>query len=960
MSDETNEPTDNQRGEPTPAKPKTKREIEAEAKALRAADREAKRKIKDAADAVEAARIATGKAEREARKAAEEAAKPRPAAVVDKDAQAKRFYAFLTAAHGSGRIHLRAISPKGVRVAYYDNADDFSAGVQEANRQGFNCYCGMNPFDATDERFAPRPLGTGTAVGNRDIVRRTHALIDGDAGRFEDGVIHPKGGKICTTDKEHDAALAMIQNVADFLIAEGSPPAALLMNDSGNGGSIVAGIDLPNTEEATLLIQKFLTALNQKFHTEWSHIDESVADAARITRIPGSVNCKMATKQRPNRPCYTLTPPVEGEAMGERPVISVEILNRIAGTAIEPKEEERDPSIEFHAIPEGERKEQLALVVAYLEDNGIKHRGFSRNEAQHFIAVELPHCLIKGSEHQSPGRAAVLVFDDGRIGYKCFSEQCNAKGWPVMQKSMKESFGDFCARAYNKTGLQFDDPLRLAKEFLKQTSTPEGLKTLAHFHNITRRHRNGMWEELERGENSPWVRAMIQDEQFKLAAHLSKMEGKEIKPQPVTTYAVNETSNTIDSLCKYEIDKDTTTPFWLTPYQNWQADDVLVFNNGFFNVHKWLDDPETPGEWFKPITPDLYYAYQAEFDFPLYAASTGDTPATPEWFKFLDSLQQSDAWRRQLRQMIGYLLWSGYNLQKFFHLYGPTRAGKGIVEKVVQDLGGGYHEMKLEAFAETFALENAVGKRLLVISETEDGPAQKNMGSVVRAIKAITGGSNKSEVNRKHVKNISVRLNCKIIADGQKRLRLTDSSGAVTARCIPLRYTISFLNKEDKALPDKLKLEYPAILLWALGGLRDLYQTHSFALCESTQKLLDEMHETNNPLQTFIEECCVVDSTKAVRKPSLFTIYEQWLEIENDDSLDKLNEKEFGTELPVIASTVGDGRMSKDTDTHYCDKHSKEIFEIVPTAFDVKGPKRPRLYTGIMPNEEWRKMQLNM
>ena len=935
---------------------KTKRQIETEAKAARAAARRGEKATRDAGRAANAARIAHEKEAREARMAAEEAAKPRPVAAIDKDAHAKAFYEFL----GGGTRELRAIRPavkkNDVRVAYYNNADDFASGVQEANKQGYNCYVNLNPFDPAE--FPLHGLACGGAIGNGDVTRRHNILIDVDPERYEGGIPHPKGGKICTTDAEHDTALKIVEEIGKFFIAEGASQSSFVVNDSGNGAAIVLTVEMPNSDDSLKLVTKFLQALAQKFDQKFDpesgtpecHIDQGVCDAARITRIPGSLNCKQTTKERPRRPCHTIS-----LMPSERVPVSLEFLNKIAGTAIEPKEEERDPSIEFSSLPEGERKEQLTLVVAYLDDNGIKHRGLTRNESKHFICVELPYCLVKGSEHQVPGRAGILVYDDGRISYHCFSQQCCEKGWAAVQASLKEKFVDFCARAFNKTGLKFDDPLRLAKEHLKLTSTANGTYTFAHFRNTTHRHVNGEWQQMERGENNAWVRDTIQSEYFRLAEFLSKAAGKAVEPMPVMTFLVNETYNTIESLCKYEIGKDVPAPFWLNQVEDWKADDVLVFKNGFLSVRKWLDNEDKPDIWFKPITPDLYYKYHANFDFPI-----DEPPYATEWFKFLDSLEQTDAWRRQLRQMMGYLLWSGYDLQKFFHLYGPTRAGKGIVEKVCEDLGGGTHTIKLKSFAKDFALENAVDKRLLVIGETEDGPEKKIMSDVVAAIKSITGGSNKSEINRKHVKNISVKLNCKLVTSGQKILRLVDSSGAVTARCIPFRYTITFLGRENLKLANDLIPEYPAILLWALGGLRDLYATHRFALCESTQRLLDEMNETNNPLQTFIEECCTIDSTKAVSKPSLYRIYENWFEIENDDSLELLNDCEFGKELPVIVPTVSSGRLNKDADTEYYDTHTKQTYEIVKVWCDAKGPKRPRIYTGIAPKEEWCKMHSNM
>ncbi|MGO9111901.1 MAG: DUF5906 domain-containing protein [Thermoguttaceae bacterium] len=918
---------------------------EAAAKAARAEARAAKA-------AEKAAAVAAAKAAREeakaAKAAAKDAAKPKPPPVIDRHEQSKAFYDFL----GGGTRELRAIKPAGkkneVKIAYYADADSFAHGVRAANDQGFNCYTNLNPVDPTDPRFKPRGLHSGRTITGGDIQRRLNILIDGDPERYtEDGVIHPKAGKICTTDFEHDLALAQMVKLEQYLLDEGCPPGAFIGNDSGNGGSAILHVDLLNTDDTTLLVEKFLQALAQKFDCHGFHIDCGVFDPPRITRVPGSVNCKLFAKDRPNRPCYTMRP----APAGERIIASLEFLNKIAGTHIEPKEEERDPEIPFAKIPEGERKEQMSMLIAYLAEYNITPKGYTRNEAKRFTAIELPFCLNKGSEHQTPGRAAILVSDDGRLSYHCFSEQCKEKGWQAVQASLGDMFVNFCARAFNKTGLQFDDPLRFAKVHLARSSTEDGTWTFAHFLNTTHRFVNGQWQQVERGEDNAWVRDTIQNEHFELAQFLSKMEGELVKPKPVTTFAVNETFNTVESLCKHEVAKDTQAPFWLKPYKDWNADDVLVFKNGFLNIKHWLGGKPH----FLPVTPDLYYAYQADFDFPL------EKPGQPvEWFKFLDTLKQTPAWIRQLQQMIGYTLWAAYDLQKFFHLYGPTRAGKGVVEGVIQDLGGGYHAMKLDAFAESFALENAVGKRLLVINETEDGPTAKIMSNVVRAIKALTGGSRKSEVNRKHIKNISLKLRCKIVMDGQKRLRLIDSSGAVMGRCIPFRYIISYLGKEDTGLSDRLKAEYPAILMWALEGLRDLYQTHQFALCESTLSDLEEMRDAGSPLQSFLEDCCEVNSTKAVRKPSLYAIYQHWSEIENEAEDIRLNDKQFGDELPNAVATVGGKRLNSYKDRTYTDTRTGETFDIVATDYDLGKSQRPRIYTGICPKPNWCRINCNV
>ena len=155
------------------------------------------------------------------------------------------------------------------------------------------------------------------------------------------------------------------------------------------------------------------------------------------------------------------------------------------------------------------------------------------------------------------------------------------------------------------------------------------------------------------------------------------------------------------------------------------------------------------------------------------------------------------------------------------------------------DMGGGACSITLDGFCVSFGLEKAIGQRLILVGETEKGPTKYPVSAVVGAIKAITGGG-EVEVNRKHIKNVSLRLPGKIVMQGNSPFTLADNSGALMARCIPFRLTKSFLGREDTALADKLKLEYPGIFAWCLEGLRSLYAAGRFTLCESTQSELEQ------------------------------------------------------------------------------------------------------------------------
>ena len=100
-------------------------------------------------------------------------------------------------------------------------------------------------------RFQPQPLHRGSACADADITHINFILIDCDAERD-----HPKGGKICTTDAEHEAALAKIRVVKQYLLEQGCPADAIIHNDSGNGGALLVRIDLPSVPASVNLVQR--------------------------------------------------------------------------------------------------------------------------------------------------------------------------------------------------------------------------------------------------------------------------------------------------------------------------------------------------------------------------------------------------------------------------------------------------------------------------------------------------------------------------------------------------------------------------------------------------------------------------------------------------------------------------------------------------------------------------------
>ena len=121
------------------------------------------------------------------------------------------------------------ISAKGVVVGYFDNADDFAHAVRKKPTTRATT---STPTSIRSMPVSSRHSSTERArhVRMPTSPHLLFILVDGDPERD-----HPKGGKICTTDTEHAAALAKIKAIKQYLIEQGCPANAIIENDSGNG-----------------------------------------------------------------------------------------------------------------------------------------------------------------------------------------------------------------------------------------------------------------------------------------------------------------------------------------------------------------------------------------------------------------------------------------------------------------------------------------------------------------------------------------------------------------------------------------------------------------------------------------------------------------------------------------------------------------------------------------------------
>ncbi|WP_428304409.1 hypothetical protein [Lacipirellula sp.] len=164
-------------------------------------------------------------------------------------------------------------------VGFYRDREEFFKDVVYFNGRG-NLYINLQRlhpdlFGRAADRVKPY---SATRFTNDEVIWRPRLCVDIDPVRLSG---------INSTDTELESAIELGSKVYDYLIVECDVNVVAV--HSGNGVQLVFPIDEPTDSP---LVSQFLKHLDNKFSTSHAKIDTSLSDAARIVRLPGTLNCK--------------------------------------------------------------------------------------------------------------------------------------------------------------------------------------------------------------------------------------------------------------------------------------------------------------------------------------------------------------------------------------------------------------------------------------------------------------------------------------------------------------------------------------------------------------------------------------------------------------------------------------------------------------------------------------------
>ena len=194
---------------------------------------------------------------------------------------------------------------KGTISGYFDNHDDFTKWVQEAEKslkhEGI-----YFTVQVIDQRLIGRAFNrlkqSQITTSDNNVLAYRWLPIDVDP-------VRPSG--VSSSDNELKESLALRNLVADWLMTENDFPEPIRAM-SGNGGHLLFKLpDLPVNDENKSFIKNIISNTADRFDTDRIKIDRTVFNPARIWKLYGTKTGKgdeiiagQYREARPHRTAY--------------------------------------------------------------------------------------------------------------------------------------------------------------------------------------------------------------------------------------------------------------------------------------------------------------------------------------------------------------------------------------------------------------------------------------------------------------------------------------------------------------------------------------------------------------------------------------------------------------------------------------------------------------------------------
>jgi putative DNA primase/helicase len=344
---------------------------------------------------------------------------------------------------------------------------------------------------------------------------------------------------------------------------------------------------------------------------------------------------------------------------------------------------------------------------------------------------------------------------------------------------------------------------------------------------------------------------------FDLARHVCRAAASECnQPRVASQIASAKTVAAVERLAKSDRRLAATVDQWdADPWLLNTPDGVVDLRSGYVRKHNPLD-------YLTKMTT---------------VAPDGDCPT---WLRFLDRITAGDGdLQSYLQRVVGYALTGTTKEQALFFLFGTGANGKSVFLETIAGILSDYHRSApIELFTASnteqhpTGLASLRGARLVTAVETEVGRRWAES-----RIKALTGGDKiAARFMRQDFFEFIPSFKLMIAGNHKLGLRAVDEAIRRRFHLIPLTVTIP-PEERDNTLKERLKDEWPGILLWMLDGCAD-WREHGLAPPKVVVDATAAYLESEDALSAWIDDCCERDPQAWASSTELWVSWNNWAE----------------------------------------------------------------------------------
>jgi putative DNA primase/helicase len=369
------------------------------------------------------------------------------------------------------------------------------------------------------------------------------------------------------------------------------------------------------------------------------------------------------------------------------------------------------------------------------------------------------------------------------------------------------------------------------------------------------RWRTTHWEEVEDAEIRAWLYAQVEHGVYD---HYSKNGPTRLWWAP-TKHKIADLADATGAVTL--LSESVNPPAWLDGTGCEPAGGLIACTNGILVLDDRVVVEHNPRHFTLVSVPFGFHP---------------DAPTPERWLRFLKELWPDDEDQiAAVQEWFGYVISGRTDLQKILMLVGPTRAGKGVIGRILTALIGAANVSgpTLSSLATNFGLQDLLGKPLAIISDARLGRGDVHI--VVERLLSVSGEDTLT-VDRKYRDPWTGRLPTRFVLMTNELPRLGDSSAAIAHRFVPLVLSNSFLGSEDRNLTKDLLKELPGILVWALEGLDRLVEAGRFTESNASIEAIVTLQDLASPIAAFLRERTTTGGDVDV--DILWTAWKDWCE----------------------------------------------------------------------------------